>query len=159
MTTALEGGEGSESRPGRSLPPGKTRYPLYRRLGGTQGRSEQVPKNSLPPGFDPRTVQLLASRYTDYATRPTAHNSGGELNSLNGRYIFFFSLLVLASTWLFSAISWIFLCEICCRSIITDSTEELKINCNTCLYIGKRKRTDVVVRNVSGRRSNITNEQ
>ena len=32
-------GEGSASRPGRSLPPGKTRYPLYRRLGGPQGRS------------------------------------------------------------------------------------------------------------------------
>jgi len=33
MTRALEGGEGSASRPGRSLPPGKTRYPLYKRLG------------------------------------------------------------------------------------------------------------------------------
>ena len=33
MTTALEGGEGSAPRPGRSLPPGKTRFPLYRRLG------------------------------------------------------------------------------------------------------------------------------
>ena len=32
-------GEGSASRPGRSLPPGKTRYALYRRLGGPQGRS------------------------------------------------------------------------------------------------------------------------
>jgi len=42
LTTALEGGAGSASRAGRSLPPGKTRYPLYRRLGGTQGRSEQV---------------------------------------------------------------------------------------------------------------------
>jgi hypothetical protein len=30
LTTALEGGEGSVSCPGRSLPPGKTRYPLYR---------------------------------------------------------------------------------------------------------------------------------
>jgi len=28
MTTALEGGEGSASGPRRSLPPGKTRYPL-----------------------------------------------------------------------------------------------------------------------------------
>ena len=28
MTTALEGGEKSASRPGRSLPPGKRRYPL-----------------------------------------------------------------------------------------------------------------------------------
>ena len=60
-------GEGSASRPGRSLPPGKTRYPLYRRLGGTQGRSGQVRKISPPPGFDRRTVQPVASRYTDRA--------------------------------------------------------------------------------------------
>jgi len=32
---------------------GKTRYPLYRRLGGPQGRSGQVRKISSPPGFDP----------------------------------------------------------------------------------------------------------
>ena len=67
MTTGLEGGEGSASYPGRSLPPRKTRYPLYRRLGGPQGRSGQVRKISPPPGFDPRTVQLIASRYTDWA--------------------------------------------------------------------------------------------
>jgi len=53
------------------LTPGKNRYPLYRRLGGSQGRSGHVRKISLPQGFDPRTVQLVASRYTDYATRPT----------------------------------------------------------------------------------------
>ena len=70
MITVLEGGEGTESRPGRSLPQGKTQYPLYRRLGGPQGRSGQVGKVSPPPGFDPRTVQPVASRYTDYATRP-----------------------------------------------------------------------------------------
>ena len=58
-------GEGSASRPGRSLPPGKTRYPLCRRLGGLQGRSGQVRKISPPQGFDPRTVQPVASRYTD----------------------------------------------------------------------------------------------
>jgi len=69
ITTVLEGGEGSASRPGRSLTPGKTRYPLYRRLGGPQGRSGQVRKISYPPGFDPRTVQPVASHYTDYATR------------------------------------------------------------------------------------------
>ena len=71
MTTALEGGEGSASRPGRSLPPGKTRYPLYRRLGGPQGRSGQVQKIWPLPVFNPRTVQPVASRYTDWATRPT----------------------------------------------------------------------------------------
>jgi hypothetical protein len=40
--------------------PGATRYPLYRRLGGPQGRSEQVRKISPSPGFDPRTVQPVA---------------------------------------------------------------------------------------------------
>jgi hypothetical protein len=49
-----------------ALPPWKTRYPLYRRLGGARGRSGRVRKISLPPGFDPRAVQPVASRYTDY---------------------------------------------------------------------------------------------
>jgi len=39
---ALEGDEWSAARPGRTLPPGKTRYPLYRRLGGPQGQSGWV---------------------------------------------------------------------------------------------------------------------
>ena len=69
-TMALEGGEGSAPRPGRSLPPGKTRYPLYRRLGGPQGQSGQVRKISPPPGFNPRTVQPIASCYIDWATQP-----------------------------------------------------------------------------------------
>ena len=56
-------GEGSASLPGRSLPLRKTRYPLYRRLGGPQGQSRQVRKTSPPPGFDPRTVQPVASLY------------------------------------------------------------------------------------------------
>ena len=62
-------GEGSASRPGRSLPSGKTRYPFYRRLGGPQVRSVQVRKISPPPRFDPRTVQPVASRYTDWTFR------------------------------------------------------------------------------------------
>jgi hypothetical protein len=70
-TSALERGEGSASRHGRFLPPLKTRYPFYRRLGGPQGRSGEVRKISSPPRFDPRTVQPVASRYTDWATRPT----------------------------------------------------------------------------------------
>jgi len=59
MTTALEGDEELASCPGRSLPAGKTRYPLYRRLGGPQGRSGQMRKISPPPEFDPRTVHVL----------------------------------------------------------------------------------------------------
>ena len=72
MTTALEGGEGSALRPGRFYPRERPGTQLYRRLGGPQGRSGQVRKISPPPGLDPRTVQPVASRYTDYATRPTA---------------------------------------------------------------------------------------
>ena len=44
-------GEGSASRPSHSLRPGKTRYPLYRRFGGPQGRSGQVRKISLSTGI------------------------------------------------------------------------------------------------------------
>ena len=58
-------GVGGQSHTPAALPPGKTRYPWYRRLGGSQGRSGRV--RSPPPGFDPRTVQPVASRYTDWA--------------------------------------------------------------------------------------------
>ena len=47
-----------------ALPPGKTRNPLYRGLDRPQGRSGRVRKISPPPGFDSRTVQPVASRYT-----------------------------------------------------------------------------------------------
>ena len=68
MTTALEGDEGSASRPGRSLPPEKTRYPLYRRLGGSQGQSGQVRKTSPPtairsPDLPARSQLLCRLRY------------------------------------------------------------------------------------------------
>jgi len=62
--------EGSALRPGRNLPPGKTRYPFYRWLRGPQGRSGQVRKISPPPGFAPRTVQPVGSYYTDWAAGP-----------------------------------------------------------------------------------------
>jgi len=44
-----------------------TPYPLTRRLGRPQGCSGRVRKISPPPGFDPRTVQPVPSRYTYYA--------------------------------------------------------------------------------------------
>jgi hypothetical protein len=58
---------GGQSHTPAALPPGKTRYPLYRRLGGPQGRSARVRNISPPPGFDPRTVQRVACSYTDNA--------------------------------------------------------------------------------------------
>jgi hypothetical protein len=57
-----------------ALPPGKTRYALYGRLGGPQGRSGRVRKISSPPGFDP---QPAASCYTGYAI--PAHISMKEI--------------------------------------------------------------------------------
>jgi len=59
MTAALEVGEWSAARPGRILPPGKTRYPFCRRLGGPQGRSGLAEK-LVPTGIRPRTVQPVA---------------------------------------------------------------------------------------------------
>ena len=70
MTAALEGGEWSAARSGRTLLPGKTRYPLYKRLGGPQGRSGRA-ENLVPTGIRSRTLQPVVCRYTDWATRPT----------------------------------------------------------------------------------------
>jgi hypothetical protein len=64
-----------------TLPPGKTWYPLYRRLGGPQGQPGQVQKFSPPLGFDPRTVQLVVSHYTDWAI--PAHWEVGNANAIN----------------------------------------------------------------------------
>ena len=69
MTAALEGGEWSAARPGRTLPPGKSRYPFYRRLGGLQGRSGRA-ENLVSTGIRTQTVQPVVSHYTDWATRP-----------------------------------------------------------------------------------------
>ena len=60
MTTALDGGERSASRPGRSLPPGKTRYPSYRRLDGPPGPVWTGAENLAAPVFDPWTIQTVA---------------------------------------------------------------------------------------------------
>jgi hypothetical protein len=56
---------GGQRHAAAALPPGKTRYPLYKRLGGLQGQSVQAQKFSPRPGFQPQTVRPVASRYTD----------------------------------------------------------------------------------------------
>jgi hypothetical protein len=43
-------------------------------LGWPQGQSGRLRKISPPPGFDPRTVQPVESRYTDYAI-PARHRN------------------------------------------------------------------------------------
>jgi len=64
LNSALDRVGGQRHTPA-ALPPGMTRYPLYRRQGGPQERSGRKRKISPPPGFDPQTVQPVASRYTD----------------------------------------------------------------------------------------------
>jgi hypothetical protein len=61
LTSALDGVSG-QRQVLAVLPPGKTRCPLYRRLGGPQSRSGRVRKIFSLPGFDPLTVQPVASR-------------------------------------------------------------------------------------------------
>ena len=73
MTAALEGGEWSAARPGRTLPPGKTRYPLYRRLGGSQGRSGRA-ENLVPAGIRSRTVQTVAQSLYQLSYRAHKNN-------------------------------------------------------------------------------------
>jgi hypothetical protein len=46
-----------------ALPPQKTRYPLYRRLGGPQGRSGRVRKTSPPPDVPARSQSLYRLSY------------------------------------------------------------------------------------------------
>jgi hypothetical protein len=54
-------GVGGQHQAPAALPPAKTRYSLYRRMGGPQGRSGHVRKIPPPPGFDIRTVQPRSS--------------------------------------------------------------------------------------------------
>jgi len=70
MNAALEAGELSATRPGCTLPPGKTRYPLYRRMSGYHGQSGRA-ENLAPPGFDSRTVQPVGHRcmWADHLVR------------------------------------------------------------------------------------------
>ena len=71
MTAALEGGELSAARPGHALPPGRTRYPFYRRLGGPQGRSGRA-ENLVPIRIRSRTVQYT-KKYADKSVHTHTH--------------------------------------------------------------------------------------
>jgi hypothetical protein len=66
LTSALVGVGGQRHVPA-TLFPRKTRYSLYGRLGGPQGRLYGCGKTRLQTGFDLRNVQPGASRDTDWA--------------------------------------------------------------------------------------------
>jgi len=73
LTSALEE-VGGQCHAQAALPPRKPRYPSYWRLGGPRSRSGRMWKIYSPAGFDPRTVQSVASRYTDCVI-PTLPNT------------------------------------------------------------------------------------
>jgi len=70
MTTALEGGEGQRHVPAALYLREK---PGTNCTGGWLGPGPvwTGAENHAPTGSDPRTVQPVDSRYTNYATRPT----------------------------------------------------------------------------------------
>jgi len=57
-------GVGVQRLASAALALGQNRYPLYSRLGGTRTGLDGCRKYRPPLGFDPRTVQPVASRYT-----------------------------------------------------------------------------------------------
>jgi hypothetical protein len=61
---ALEGVRGQHRAPATLYP---RERPGTHCTGGWSGQVRKIP----PPGFDPRTVQPVASRCPDYAARPT----------------------------------------------------------------------------------------
>ena len=63
-----------------ALPPGKTRHPCAEGwVGHRVGLDGYGKSRPPPPGFDPRTVQPVASRYTDWAI-PAANNNNNNNN-------------------------------------------------------------------------------
>ena len=83
--------------------PGKDLVPIVQEAGWAPGPvwtgAEFL---SPPPGFDLRTVQPVASPYTDWATRPTANNiSTYEIQLLT-------ILVLFVLYWLKSCVIWLY---------------------------------------------------
>ena len=93
-------GVGGQRHSPTALASGKSTYPLYKKLGGPQGRSGRVGKISPPPGFDPRTVQPVASRYTDWAILAQDSRWAYSFNHLkNNKAIFRNSVYFIVQTY------------------------------------------------------------
>jgi hypothetical protein len=67
LTSVLGGREWLRPHPGRFIPGKVTQCPLCGRRGGPQNRCGAARKNQVSPIFDPRNVELVASRYTNWA--------------------------------------------------------------------------------------------
>jgi hypothetical protein len=74
VTTALEGGEGSASRPGRFLPPGKEPVPIVQEAGWAPASVWTGAENLAPTGI--RSPDRPARSQSLYRLRYPAHEVG-----------------------------------------------------------------------------------
>jgi hypothetical protein len=124
--------------------PAKSRYPLFRRPGGPQGRSGRVRKIPPPPRFDHRTVQPAASRYTDWAIPALLLISKGDDPSPTHKSLLYFKvhwihtrnqfatqITVIVEEWTFATdkigSEENFSCASCSRLILGWQLEEFEV--------------------------------
>ena len=81
MTPALKMRVGGQRHAPAALPPGKTRYPLYWRLGGPQGRSGRVRKILPPTGI--RSPDRPARSESLYRLELLREMHNGALHNVN----------------------------------------------------------------------------
>jgi hypothetical protein len=83
-----------------ALYPRENPVPIVQEAGWAPGPVWTGAENLAPPEFDPRTIQTVAIRYTDYATRPTV-DTFTNTSFLHSVISFF-----LARLWLLLSISF-----------------------------------------------------
>jgi hypothetical protein len=76
ITSPMGGGGCSIQRSGRYATCKEPRYPLRGRLCGPRSRSGEEETSRPPQGFEPRTVQRVASHYIDWAIATANRGQG-----------------------------------------------------------------------------------
>jgi hypothetical protein len=117
--------------------PGKDPVPIVQEAGWAPGPVWTVAENLAKSGFDPRTVQPVASRYTNYATqvlRPNLMKAIPPHNFLTTKLIITISADNIPLPWLFRNKS---VCEFRLPiSVIFIShliIQTIRLQCDTCL--------------------------
>jgi len=127
LTAALEEGEGSASRLGHYLPPGKTRYPFYRRMGGTQGRSGRaenlVPTGIRSPDRPARSKLLYRLSYPAHnATCRIAFSMRWHLDLPDAGQTYFCHEMCFCNSFLIICKNYIFMLNYCLDSVVSRNS-------------------------------------